>query len=315
LRNPTYLAASTIGDRLYAVCEIGAAERPTLETYAVDAEALTLHHLASTPIDGGWPCHVSVHAALGLIFVANYETGDFIVMALDGSGCPTGTPDVIQRQGSGPQADRQEAPHAHCALPSPDGRHLFLVDLGTDAIARHPITGGRVSATPDLTIMAKPGAGPRHIAFSPSGNSLLAIHELSSTMTLHGTEKPEETLAEVSTLPQDWTGEKSGSAIRIHPNGRFVYASNRGHDSIYAALLDEERGQLQPLGIWPVGGRTPRDIALTPDGAFLLAASQDDHTIAVFAVDAASGALTATEHRLSLKSPVCLCFVPPGAMR
>jgi 6-phosphogluconolactonase len=315
LRNPTYLAAATSGDRLYAVCEIDAAEGPTLETYAVDPAALTLHHLASTPIDGSWPCHVSVNAAARHLVISNYESGDFVVMALDEAGCPTGTADLIQRQGSGPRADRQEAPHGHCALPSPDGRHLFLVDLGTDSIARHPITGGRVSATPDVTIAAAPGAGPRHIAFSPSGRSLLAIHELSSTMTLHGLDDPERNLAEVSTLPEGWTGENDCAAIRIHPNGRVVYASNRGHDSIFAASLDEERGLLQPLGIWPAGGRTPRDFALTPDGAFLLAASQDEHGIAVFAVDAATGALTATGHRLDLKSPVCLCFIPSGGMR
>jgi len=312
LRNPTYLAASASGDRLYAVCEIDAAEGPTLETYAVDPEALTLHHLASTAIDGAFPCHVSVNMAAGHLAIANYGSGNFTVVALDAAGCPTGTPDLIQRYGSGPRADRQEGPHAHCALPSPDGRHLFLVDLGTDAIARHPIQGNKVSATPDLTISAAPGSGPRHIAFSPSGRSLLAVHELASTVTLHGTDDPRSRLAEVSTLPQDWHGESTCAAIRVHPGGRFVYASNRGHDSIFAAQLDEAAGTLRPLGTWPAGGQTPRDIALSPDGAFLLAASQDEHGVQVFAVDPATGALTPTEHRLSLKSPVCLCFIPDG---
>jgi 6-phosphogluconolactonase len=312
LRNPTYLAASPAGDRLYAVCEIDAAEGPTVETYAIDAAALTLHHLASTPAGGGWPCHVSLNAAASQLTISNYETGDFTIMALDGSGCPTGAPDFIRRQGSGPDADRQEAPHGHCALTSPDGRHLFLVDLGTDAIARHPIEDGRVAAEPDLTIATAPGAGPRHIAFSPSGRSLLAVHELNGTVTLHSLADPARTLAEVSTLPADWTGERSCAAIRIHPSGRFVYASNRGHDSIFAAMLDEALVTLTPIGTWPAGGRTPRDIALTPDGRFLLAASQDEHGIAVFAVDPATGALTATGHNLTLSSPVCLCFIPAG---
>jgi 6-phosphogluconolactonase len=132
-------------------------------------------------------------------------------------------------------------------------------------------------------------------------------------VTLHSAEDPERTLAEVSTLPAGWTGDSTCAAIRVHPQGRFVYASNRGHDSVFAASLDEERGELRPLGNWAAGGRTPRDIALTPDGAFLLAASQDDHGIAVFAVDAATGALTATDRRLTLKSPVCLCFIPHRA--
>jgi 6-phosphogluconolactonase len=312
LRNPTYLAASAAGDRLYAVCEIDAARGPTLETYAIDAQALALRHLASTSIPGGWPCHVSLGPAAAHLIISNYETGDFLVMALDGSGVPTGTPDRIRRQGRGPRADRQEAPHAHCALTSPDGRHLFLVDLGTDAIARHPIEGGRVSATPDLTIAAAPGAGPRHIAFTPSGRSLATVHELGSAITLHSLDDPERTRAEISTLPADWSGTSTCAAIRIHPSGRFVYASNRGHDSIFAARVDEERGALHPIGTWPAGGRTPRDIALTPDGRFLLAASQDEHGITVFAVDPDTGALTPTGHRLSLKSPVCLCFIPTG---
>ena len=310
LRNPTYLAASTAGDRLYAVCEIDAAAGPTLETYEVDGAALTLRHLASAPIQGGWPCHVSVDAPAGHLTIANYESGNFVIMPLDETGCPTGTPDLIQRQGTGPRADRQEAAHGHCALPSPDGRHLFLVDLGTDAIARHPVSDGKVAAEPDLVITAAPGAGPRHIAFSPSRRSLLAIHELSSTITLHATANPEQTLAEISTLPEGWTGESTCAAIRIHPTGRFVYGSNRGHDSIFACRLDEAAGALHPIGTWPAGGRTPRDFALTPDGRFLLAASQDDHTVAVFAIDPATGALTATGHSLSVMSPVCLCFVP-----
>jgi 6-phosphogluconolactonase len=310
LRNPTYLAASDAGDRLYAVCEIDAEQGPTLETYALDPAVPQARHLASTPIGGGWPCHVSVGRAGGFLAISNYQTGNFTIMQLGEDGCPAGTPDLIQRQGSGPVAGQQDTPHGHCALQSPDGRHLYLCDLGTDAIARHPITGGRVSPTPDLTITTSPGAGPRHIVFPPSGQSLLALHELGSTITLHSLDEPERVAAEISTLPGGWAGKNSTAAIRIHPSGRFVYASNRGHDSVFAARLDEAAGRLHPLGNWPAGGRTPRDIAVTPDGAFLLAASQDDHLISVFAIDAATGALQATGHRLELKSPTCLCFIP-----
>jgi 6-phosphogluconolactonase len=319
LRNPTYLAASEAGDRLYAVCEIDADQGPTLETYAIDPAAPMARHLASTPVGGGWPCHVSVSRAAGILAVSNYQTGNFVIMPLGEDGCPAGTPDLIQRQGSGAMAGRQDSPHGHCAQQSPDGRHFYLCDLGTDAIARHPITGGRVAATPDLTITTRPGAGPRHIVFPPSGRSLLALHELASTITLHSLDEPERVAAEVSTLPSGWTGANLTAAIRIHPSGRFVYASNRGHDSVFAARLDEAAGRLHPLGNWPVGGRTPRDIAVTPDGAFLLAAAQDEHLITVFAIDAATGALRATGHRLELKSPSCLCFIPatgsPGAAR
>ncbi len=150
LRNPTYLAASEAGDRLYTVNDVEVERGPTLETYALDPTALTVRHLASTPISGGgWPCHVSVGRAGGFLAISNYQTGNFTIMQLDENGCPAGTPDLIQRHGSGPRADRQETAHGHCALQSPDGRHLYLCDLGTDAIARHPITDGRVAATPD----------------------------------------------------------------------------------------------------------------------------------------------------------------------
>jgi 6-phosphogluconolactonase len=312
LRNPTYLAASAAGDRLYAVCEIDAAARPTLEAYAVDRRTATLTHLASLPIAGGWPCHVSLNEAAGHLYVSNYETGNFVVMGLDADGRPTGAADLIQRQGRGPRADRQAASHGHCALPSPDGRAVFLCDLGSDAIARHPIRDGSVAAAPDVTIAVTPGAGPRHIAFSPSGRSLVAIHELSSTITLHATDDPARILAEISTLPADWAGASACAAIRIHPAGRFVYASNRGHDSVFAARLDETAGTLEPIGTVPSGGRTPRDIAITPDGRFLLAASQDEHRIAVFAIDPHTGVLTATGEHHRLNSPVCLCFIPPA---
>ncbi|MBW4022134.1 MAG: lactonase family protein [Proteobacteria bacterium] len=310
LRNPTYLTVTPAGDRLYAVCEIDAAEGPTLETFAIDRDALTLTHLAATPIAGGWPCHLSLNADATQLYVANYQTGDVLIMALDASGVPAGALGLPARPGSGPNADRQEAAHAHCVVPSPDGRHLYICDLGTDEIVRHPVVGSGVTASPDLVIPATPGAGPRHILFSPSGRSLLAIHELSSTISLHGMANPGRMLAEISTLPEGWTGQSTCAAIRIHPSGRFVYASNRGHDSVFVAELDEAAGQLRAVGSWPAGGRTPRDIAISPDGRFLLAASQDEDRIRVFAIDPATGALTPTDETLDIASPVCLCFLP-----
>ncbi len=313
VRNPSYLTVSGAGDRVYCVSEIDQAEHPTVETFSFDASTLRLLHLASELVNGSWPCHVSLNEEARHLYVSNYASGNCSIFALDDTGRPHHEV-VVQRSGSGPHLDRQEASHAHCAIASPDGRHLYLCDLGTDKIARHPITDGQVASRHDIELVATPGAGPRHVVFTPSGQSLLGIHELSSTISLYRIAGDEaEEITAISTLPSGWEGTSGTAAIRIHPSGRYIYASNRGHDSVFVAELDEEAGCLTTIGHWPVDGRTPRDIALTPNGQFLLAASQDDHRITVFHVEDDGARLSDTGTRLVVNSPVCLCFAPAEA--
>lgn len=305
--NPSYVAASARGDRLYSVRELGAGA--ALDVFALEGQSL--RPLASVPIAGADPCFVSVNDRAGQLYVSNYTSGEVLAFGLDADGVPRAEPVALRRAGNGPRRDRQDAPHAHCAAASPDGTGLWLCDLGTDTVARHPIRDGLVAQEPDLALHATPGAGPRHLAFDPSGRFLVVVNELSSTVSLydlHG--GAVRKLSEVGTLPAGWTGVNTTAAIRVHPNGEWVYASNRGHDSIVTLHLDRDGGTLEATGWSPAGGRTPRDFALTPDGAFLLAASQDDARIRAFRVDPQTGALSDTGRDLRLQSPVCLCFIP-----
>ncbi|MGF6767582.1 6-phosphogluconolactonase [Paraburkholderia sp. GAS199] len=312
--NASYLTLSADGSRLYAVREVDPADGPGIGVYERDASSGSLRLLHETATPGGWPCHVFVDAARSLLLASNYMSGEVIAFRLDADGVPAGEPVVLSREGTGPNAQRQEGPHAHCAVASPDGRYVYLADLGTDAIVRHLLSSNGGSALPcanaDLQLDAAPGAGPRHLAFTPSGAYLLANYELSNTVRLYRTEGERATLvSEVSSLPDDFKGESGAAGMRLHPSGRFVYVGNRGHDSIFGARIDEATGTLTPIGAFDLDARTPRDLAVSPDGAWLLAASQDDGFIRVFSVDQQTGVLTSTGYDYPVPSPVCIEFV------
>jgi 6-phosphogluconolactonase len=306
--NPSFLTVSADGRRLYAVREVDAKDGPGLCTYALDSNRAGLTLLQDLATPGGWPCHVSVNDACSLALVSNYATGEVLAFSLDANGVPASEPVVLSRKGHGPNLERQEGPHAHCALVSPDRRYVYLADLGVDGVVRHPLEDA-VDPASDLTLEAAPGAGPRHLVFSHSGDYLLVNHELSSTVRMYKLGDTVTLVSEVSTLPSDSTVVSAAGGMRLHPSGKFVYVGNRGHDSIFGARVDEANGKLVPIGTWDVGGRTPRDLAVSPDGRFLLAASQDDAFIRVFSIDAQSGELTFGGYDYPIASAVCLQFV------
>ncbi|CAG9222481.1 putative 6-phosphogluconolactonase [Paraburkholderia tropica] len=308
--NPSYLTQSKDGRRLYAVREVNAEDGPGVSTYEVDAAGGSLKLLGDLATPGAWPCHVAVNEDLALLLASNYLSGEVLAYALDASGAPAGEPVVLERDGSGPNAARQEAPHAHCAVVSPDRRHVYLADLGVDGVVRHPLDGGAVMKTPDHLLKAAPGAGPRHLVFTASGSHLLANYELASTVRMYRlADNTAELVCEISSLPEDFSGESGAGGMRLHPSGKFVYVGNRGHDSIFGARIDEAAGTLTPIGTWSLGGRTPRDLAISPDGKHLLAAAQDDGFIRVFSIDAQTGALTDTGYTYPIPTAVCLEFI------
>lgn len=308
--NPSYLTLSSDRRRLYAVREVNAEDGPGLNTYDLDAANGTLTLLHDTPTQGVWPCHVSVDNEVPLLLISNYLTGEVLSYSLDARGVPSGEPVVLTRDGTGPNPDRQDGPHAHCALVSPDHRYVYLADLGVDGIVRHPLDGGNVNPVSDLTLKAAPGAGPRHLLFTGSGAYLLANYEMSSTVRMYRLDGDDVSLvSEVSSLPADFDGNSGAGGMRLHPSGRFLYVGNRGHDSIFAARVDETAGTLTPIGTWSLGGRTPRDLAVSPDGKYLLAASQDEAFIRVFSIDAQTGELTFTGNDFAIPNAVCLEFL------
>jgi len=306
-RNPSYFCHSARHGLLYSVSELD--EEPSLDVYAID-DAATLRHLCNVPTPGASPCHVSLNPAANHLYISNYGSGELLCYRLDERGLPLPEPTIIVRHGAGPRRDRQSGPHMHCALPSPAGDSVYCCDLGTDTLARHAVRGSDLALTPDLLIQAEPGSGPRHFQLDRPGAHVFVLNELSNSATMHKLPTDDDAsphaLAHVSTLPPGWHGSNTAAALRLHPNGRWLYASNRGHDSIAGFRVLDRAPWLEPMGWWPAGGRTPRDAAITPDGAYLLVASQDEHCISCYLIDPDDGQLHVAGTPYAIASPACL---------
>ena len=223
---------------------------------------------------------------------------------------------VMQHAGSGANAARQKGPHAHSILPAPGARFVVAADLGIDKVLVYRLDAatGRLTPNDPPAMAATPGAGPRHLAFHPSGDALYAINELVSNVTTYAWDGAKGTLAErgvASTQPAGFTGSNTTAEITVHPNGRFVFGSNRGHDSIAVFRVNADR-TLTQTSVTQTGGQMPRHFSLDPSGQFLLAANQRSHTIVVFRVDQSTGALTDTGMKATVGSPVCVRFARPG---
>jgi 6-phosphogluconolactonase len=310
LENPTYLTVSQGGTRLYSLREIDEASGAAIDTFALDKKARRLELLSTVPSGGSWPCHVSLDQDDSRLFVSNYMSGSFVIFALDEAGLPLPDPTKIQHSGRSINPERQEAPHLHQALPTPDGLYVLVCDAGTDEIFRYPLVGATVDSAPDLVIKTDPGSFPRNLVFLPDGSGFLVMHELGGKIDAYryGTDHIER-IGEISTLPADWSAEPSGAAIRIHPSGRFAYAANRGHDSIFGVDLSSGLDRMTPLGWWSSHGKTPRDFNIDPSGRFLIVANQDSDTLVVYAIDPETGALSLRSSDFAIGTPVNLTFL------
>ncbi len=283
--------------------------------YAVDAPAGRLTPLAVTNAAAAQPpSHLAVDATGRTLLAANYRDGYVAAMPIRADGT-LGTPTTLAHEGRGPHPTRQEKPHVHSVTLSPDNRHVIVCDLGLDKIfsyALDPATAKLSPATPPFVTTAA-GAGPRHFKFAADGRHAYAINELDNTIAAYDYDTSRGALTSrqiVPTLPPDFKGANTTAEIRIHPNGRFVYGSNRGHDSIAVLSVEPATGKLsaQPLEIVPTGGKNPRNFALSPDGKWLVCAHQDTALLTVFRVDSASGRLARTAHTAEVSSCVCVLF-------
>jgi 6-phosphogluconolactonase len=322
-KNPSFLALHPTLPVMYAVSEVADANgKPTgaVLSFAIDetSGALTLkNHQAS---GGKGPCHLSVDRTGRVVLAANYGGGSVICLGLaaDGSLEPVvvGTPGgFIQHEGKGPNPQRQEGPHGHSINPTADSRFAVACDLGLDKVFLHSLDAGKATLAPHGFGSVAAGAGPRHFAFHPGGRHGYAVNELALTVTAFAFDPQAGTLTPIqalSTLPADVTDTKGFSTAEIvaHPSGKFIYASNRGHDSIAMYAVDQATGQLTFQGVEPIRGKTPRNFVIDPTGKFLLAAGQNSHTVTVFAIDAETGTLTYSDQSLDVPSPVCIRFRP-----
>ncbi|TVR46923.1 MAG: lactonase family protein, partial [Puniceicoccaceae bacterium] len=297
--NPAFLALHPSGAFLYAVNETGEFEGEKgggVSAFTRDPATGALAPLNRRPAGGAWTCHLAVDSAGRLLVVANYGGGNVAVFPLGSDGRLASRTQLLQHEGAGPNPRRQEAPHAHGVTFSPDERFLLVPDLGIDRIVVYSVSDDAPSLLPHLPPGAATahGAGPRHVVFSPDGRHAYAVNELDNTVTGYAWDAPSGTLTPLGsagTLPADFTGENTTAEIAVHPSGRFVYASNRGDNSIAVFERNPDDGTLTPAGHASTGGREPRSFALSPDGHWLLAANQHRNELRLFRIDPATGAL------------------------
>jgi 6-phosphogluconolactonase len=308
LRNPTYLALSRDGRMLYAVEELDEKDGGGAAALRFDAATGKLSLEARMTVKGDAPCHVSLDNRDSRLFIGNYGTGNFVTYPLSADRLPTGDCIDIRRSGSGQNPERQEGPHVHQIVAAPDGHHVLVCDAGTDEIARHALHDGSIDTTADHVTRTIAGSLPRHLVFSLDGDLVFVLHELANTIASYAYGADGLTLlSQQPTLPQGYDGPSYGAAIHIHPNGRFLYASNRGHDSIAAYEIDDG-GQLRSIGWYGTRGSTPRDFAIDPLGSVLVVANQDSHSLAVFMINRGTGALKPIGEPYDIGSPVCVLF-------
>ena len=306
--DPSFLALHPCGKFLYAVSEFGAA----VGAFAV-SPAGKLAALNQQPSGGNWPCHLTVDREGRNVLVANYGGGCVTVLPIGADGCLASPSQTVQHHGSGPDPKRQEAPHTHSVNLDPTGRFAFVADLGLDKVMVYRFDsalGKLVPHDPPAAVLA-PGAGPRHLAFHPGGRLAFVINELASTVTSFAWDGKLGVLRErqtISTLPRDFSGANLAAEVRVHPSGRFLYASNRGQDSIASFLIEPGSGALTALGHEPTLGRSPRHFALDPTGTWLLAANQATDNLVVFRIEAQSGRLKPAGFQVEVPAPVCVTF-------
>ena len=313
--NPSFLAIHPNGRFLYAVNELEkyngkASGAVSSFTIANDGTLMRRNEQAS---EGGAPCYVSVDRTGKVALVANYVGGNIAVLPIQSDGSLAPPSHVEQHKGNGPNAERQEGPHAHCVIPDASNRFALAADLGVDRVFVYRLDLDRKSIHHEESGDAamKPGAGPRHIAFHPKLPLVFVSNELDSTVATLRFDSKRGALSPVSvqsTLPAGWKGTNFPADIHVAPSGRTVYVSNRGHNSIAVFSLAESTGALTLDQTISTKGDWPRNFSLHPSGRWLLVANQRSNSVIVFARDDKSGRLTATSERLELPSPVCLVF-------
>jgi 6-phosphogluconolactonase len=314
--NPSFLAINR-RRYLYAVNEVAefaGKSSGAVSAFSIDSTTGRLSFLNQQASMGADPCHVTIDRTGRFAVVANYTGGSISVFPIQRDGRLGPATQVIQHHGSSVNKEHQEGPHAHCVVLDRSNRHAFASDLGLDKVMiyRFDAKTGNLKAGKQPWAQLEPGAGPRHLAFHPKGTYFYVINELNSTLTafaydpLNGTLRSVQT---VSTLPKGFSGHNDCADVHVSPSGKFLYGSNRGHDSIVVFAINENTGKLEYLEHASTQGKTPRNFTIDPTGRLLLAANQESDTIVTLHVDPLTGRLKPTGHVAEVPSPVCLKFI------
>ncbi len=315
--NPSFVVVHKNGRFLYAVNEISdykGQQSGAVRAYRIDPQTGALKLLNQKSSGGAGPCYISVDASGKYILVANYQSGSVATFPVFGDGSLGDRSAFEQHHGSSVNPVRQKAPHAHSIVTSPDNRFAISADLGIDKLIVYRFKADNGSLTPsDSPSAAVPlGEGPRHFVFHPNGRLLFVVNELASTVSVFSYERDTAKLKlqqTISTLPADFSGNNDAADIHIDFQGKFLYVSNRGRDSIKVFAVDAATGNLTSIADVPSGGKTPRNFAIDPTGRYLIVANEDSDNVVTFNIDPTSGKLYPTANVVTVPSPVCIAFV------
>ena len=323
--SPSFLAVHPSARFLYAVNEVaefGGQPGGSVSGFAVDQQTGKLTALNQQSSVGRGPAHLIVDKAGRNVLVANYGGGSVAVLPIGSDGMLKSHTAFVQHTGSSVNPTRQKGPHAHSINVDPGNRFAYVADLGLDKVLiyRFDADKGTLAAADPAFAAVQPGSGPRHFAFHPQGRFAYVINEITLTITAFTANPERGSLTElqtISTLPENVPVQAAFSTaeIQVHPSGRFLYGSNRGHDSISVFAIDQQTGRLTSVQNEPTQGSTPRGFGIDPSGAYLLAANQRSDSVVVFRIDQQTGRLTPTGHKIQVSSPVSVKFVPPAGKR
>ena len=310
-KDPSWVVVHPSRKYLYAANEMG--KGSTVSAFAIDPASGKLTPLNQQPALGEDPCHLSFDQTGRFLLSANYTSGNVVVYPILADG-KLGEHTALQEdQGkTGPDTKRQDRSHAHWIATSENNQFVYVADLGLDQVLLYKFDAKIGALAADASAEFKPGTGPRHAAFSRDHKYMYVLGELASTVTVLASDGPEKfrSVQSVPMLPTGFSGRNDAAEIEIHPSGKFLYASNRGHDSLVAYAIDAASGKLTQVQDVPTGGKEPRHFAIDPTGTFLFAENQNTNTIVEFRIDPATGKLTATGETLTVPSPICLSFLP-----
>lgn len=313
--NPSYLAVASSGNYLYAVNEINdfdTLKSGSVTAFEIDKETKSLSVLNRISSGGAHPCYISIDADSKFILTANYTGGNIASAAINNDGSLGEIIDAAHHSGSSIVSGRQDAPHAHFVTLDPQNKFVYAVDLGIDKVMIYKFENGKLIPNEPAFVALSPGAGPRHMVFHPTNNYAYVITELNNKIYAFKCDRLSGSLTEIknySTLPLDFDGVSYCADIHIHPNGKYLYGSNRGHNSIVIFSIEQDSGQLTLIGHESTRGDWPRNFTIDPSGKFLLVANQKSNNITVFRINQSSGELEFTGITETVPVPVCLKFL------
>jgi len=306
--NPSFLALSMDKRFLYSV---GGINGDSVRAFSINPQSRQLTLLNSQASGGAGGTHLAIDKTGTWVIVGHYTSGSLSVLPAKPDGSLGNVVQLIKQEGKSIDPDRQTKPYVHSINIAPNNTDVFVPDLGTDKIMAYilnPKTGQLTAGNPPFTAVI-PGSGPRHFTFHPNGTFGYVIQEMGATITgftyRSGQLAPFQT---IKTLPDDYAGRKWSADIHISPDGKFLYGSNRAHESLAIFSIDQETGQLTFVGNQLVNGKTPRNFAIDPTGNFLMVANQDSDNITIFKRDKQTGKLTPTGKEIKVSMPVCLLF-------